>query len=240
MQQQHPSVFFDEAQASSYDERFARLAPLRETLDLLVKTILSNQPTQARILSVGAGTGADIISLAERFPGWHFTAVEPSGPMLEVCRRRMAEQGLSSRCDFHQGFLDSLPASDPFDAATSILVSHFILAPQARVGYFQAIASRVRHGGCLVNADLAFDTSSPAYPGLLEVWMRMMKGAEVPPEQIENMRKAYDRDVAILPPSQVAAIISESGFEDPVPFFQAGLIHGWYARRGGDGAREKA
>ena len=229
--QKHPSVFFDEAHAVRYDERNGRLAPLRVALDLLVKAILSNQPQEARVLCVGAGTGADLIDLAEGFPRWHFTAVEPSAPMLDVLRRKASEQGLGERCNMHHGFMDSLPPSGLFDAATSILVSHFIMEPEARADYFRSIARRLRPGGCIINVDLAFEADTPAFESIFDVWLRMMKGADLPPEHIEMLRQAYGRDVAIVPPEVVSATIGENGFEAPVRFFQAGLIHGWYAIR---------
>ena len=52
-----------------------------------------------------------------------------------------------------------------------------------------------------------------------------------PPEGLDRMRAAYDRDVAILPPGEVAAIVASGGFEVPVQFLQTGLIHAWFARR---------
>lgn len=231
MQQQNPSVIFDQAHAEQYDERFAKLAPLRDSLHLLVSAVFSDQPVDARILCVGAGTGSELIYLAGRFPHWRFTVVEPSAPMLDVCRRRTGELGLAPRCVFHHGFVDSLSASEAFDAATALLVSHFILAPEDRAGFFRAIAERLRPGGCFASADLASDTCSPAYESLLKVWLRMMKGADVPTEQIENLRESYGRDVAIWPPERIGATIAASGFEMPVTFFQAGLIHAWYAKR---------
>jgi len=236
MHQKDPSLIFDEAHAVSYDERFAKLAPLRDALDLLIQAIFSSLPADSRVLCVGVGTGSEVISLGERFPGWRFTGVEPSAPMLGVCCRRIAEHGLSDRCDFHHGYVDSLPVAEPFDAATAILVSHFILAPEARAGFFRAIAKRLRPGGCLVDVDLASGDASPACRSLLNVWLRMMKGADVPAEEIEKLREAYGRDVALWPPEQVGATIAASGFEMPVPFFQAGLIHGWYANRRSDAA----
>jgi tRNA (cmo5U34)-methyltransferase len=44
---------------------------------------------------------------------------------------------------------------------------------------------------------------------------------------------AYDRDVAVLPPSEVASIIAAGGFGSPILFFQNLLMHAWYARRSG-------
>jgi tRNA (cmo5U34)-methyltransferase len=54
------------------------------------------------------------------------------------------------------------------------------------------------------------------------------------PEGLERMRAAYARDVAILPPGRVETIIESAGFEPPVEFFQAGLIHAWFSRRASD------
>ena len=38
-------------------------------------------------------------------------------------------------------------------------------------------------------------------------------------------------DLAILPPTLVAAIIKAGGFGAPVQFYQAGLIHAWFSKR---------
>jgi tRNA (cmo5U34)-methyltransferase len=45
------------------------------------------------------------------------------------------------------------------------------------------------------------------------------------------MCNAYKRDVAILPGASVEALIASAGFDAPVQFYQAGLIHGWYCQR---------
>jgi tRNA (cmo5U34)-methyltransferase len=231
MQLKEPLVAFDQAHAAVYDQRFAKLAPMRDTLHLLISAVFADLPAKARILCVGAGTGLELIYLAQKFPKWRFAVVEPSAPMLEVCRRKAEECGITPRCVFHGDYLDSLPSSAAFDAATSLLVSQFILAPDARAAFFRAIAKRLRPGGYLVSADLAFDTASATYQSLLEVWMRLMRETGSPPEQLERFRVANGRDVALLPLEQVSAIIASSGFETPVLFFQTCLIHAWYAQR---------
>jgi tRNA (cmo5U34)-methyltransferase len=200
---------------------------MRDALHLLTAAVLGELPDAARVLSVGAGTGLEIAYLAQRFPGWRFTAVEPSGPMLAVCRRKMEELGVAHRCELHEGFLDSLPPSGPFDAATALLVSQFVLDPAARTAFFRDIAGRLRPGGVLVTADLAGDTAAATFRSLFEVWLRVM---DVPPEKAEGLRTAYGRDVAVLPVERICEIIRAGGFGPPVRFLQTGLIHAWCAR----------
>lgn len=132
---------------------------------------------------------------------------------------------------FHEGYLGSLPGQDTFHAATCFLVSQFILDRQARIDFFAAIAARLRAGGVLASSDLASDVDSREYEALLETWMNMMGAAGVPTAGLEQMRAAYARDVAVLPPAQVASIIRSGGFDPPVMFYQAGLIHAWFSKR---------
>lgn len=230
MDQDEIKALFDQ-QAGSYDTQWARTEPIRNCLYLILESLFVGLPADARVLCVGAGTGAELVHLARRNPGWRFTAVEPSGAMLEVCRQRVGQEGFASRCQLHEGYLDSLPDGPPHDAATCLLVSQFILDPSARSAFFRGIAARLGPDGILASADLASDVDSPDYAVLLHAWMAMMASAEVSTEAIERMRSAYARDVGILAPDRIAAIIGSGGFTAPVRFFQAGLIHAWTARR---------
>ena len=231
MKNQEQAVVFDEERASTYDKRAAKIAPLRDALHLLTRLILSELPVDARILCVGVGTGLELIYLAQEFPQWQFVAVEPASAMLNTCRQKAEECGVALRCTWHEGYLDSLPASEPFDAATCFLVSHFLMRQDERRNFFSQIASRLRPQGYLVSADIASDMSSESYKSLRESWTRMLKYAEFPDEDIEKFLASHGRDVAVLPPKEVASIIESSGFDTPVLFLQTLFIHAWYARR---------
>ncbi len=229
-QDQKSPVIFDKERASSYDDRFAKLAPMRDALHLLMHLVLSELPANAHILCVGVGTGAELLDLARAFPQWQFTAVEPAAPMLSICRRRVEEAGIASRCNFHQGYLDSLPESAPFHAATSILVSHFLTKTRERQSFFCQIAERLTPGGYLINADLASDMSAATYESLFQIWVRSWKYCDMPAEEIEKLSASIGQDVALLPLQEIESMIKVSGFDTPVLFFQTLLIHAWYSR----------
>ncbi|MBC8139237.1 MAG: methyltransferase domain-containing protein [Fibrella sp.] len=231
MKNQEPNVVFDQKMASSYDQRWVKLAPTRDALHLLIRLVLSELPAGAHILCVGVGTGSELIYLAETFPRWYFTAVDPATAMLDICRQRVEASGITSRCTFHDGYLDSLPASDPFDAATCLLVSQFIMRQEERRDFFKGIASRLRPQGYLINSEIASDMSTPTYQDLLAVWLQMMRYAGVPEEGIEKIPASLGRDVAVLPQHEVESLIRSGGFDTPVLFFKSLLIHAWYSRR---------
>lgn len=229
MNQDEIRALFDQ-QAANYDAQWERTAPIKNCLYFLLDSLFSELPTNARILCVGVGTGAELAQLASKNPKWRFTAVEPSGAMLDVCRQRAEKEGFAARCHFHHGYLDSLSSTEPHDAATCFLVSQFILEEVARSEFFREIARNLKPGGVLASADLAADVASPEYDVLLRAWVTMMAAAGISPEGVDRIRKAYSNDVAVLPPDKVASIIAAGGFERPVVFFQAGLMHAWLSK----------
>src|SRR5690606_17407265 len=99
---------FDQ-QAAGYDRQWEKTAPIRQCLHFLLESAFAGLPEQAHVLCVGVGTGVELAHLARRFPGWRFTAVDPSAAMLEVSRQRAQEEGFIERCRFHAGFLETLP-----------------------------------------------------------------------------------------------------------------------------------
>ena len=144
--------------------------------------------------------------------------------MLDVCRQKVEEGGITSRCTFHEGYLDSLPLSTPFNAATCLLVSQFIMQPEERRIFFGQISNRLRPGGHLVSADLSSGTSASAYENLLEVWFQMQRFNGIPEEAIERMRLVYGRDVAVSTSQEIEELIASSGFDAPVTIFSS-LAH---------------
>lgn len=232
MEEKKTKVVFDKKIALAYDEYQAKVAPIKDLLHLCMHMVFRKLSTNSRILCVGAGTGVELMYLAREFPEWQFTLVEPSPPMINRCIEKAEESGIRSRCTFHEGYLDTLPESAQFNAATSILVSQFLTMPGERSRFFRQISDRLVPDGYLVNADLSYDLSSPNFESMFEVWIRLLERSDLPPAELEKYRTSFGKEVAVLTAPEIETIIASGGFDTPILFYQAFFIHAWYAKAG--------
>lgn len=217
-------------QASGYDHQGGARAAIEAALHATLPAVFREVPDAARLLCVGVGTGKEVIYLAKRFPQWRFTLVEPSAGMMSVCRQNLTAEGLAERCAFHNGYLDSLSGEAVFDAATCFLVSQFLVAEEARTGFFRQLAERLKTGGILASSDLTFNTAAPDYESMLALWFGISNDARPTQQDLDRLKATYSKDVDVIPMSALAQLVEAAGFETPLPFFQAGLIRAWCAR----------
>jgi tRNA (cmo5U34)-methyltransferase len=224
------SVVFDEARAEAYDNQFSAMHSIKDAVHLLVQAHFADLPANARILMAGAGTGAEARYLAARFPGWRFTLIDPSAPMLAVARRHAEAEGFAARCTFHADYVSATPL-EAHDAATSLLVSHFLTETDTRQAFFEDIAARLKPGGLLFNLDLCADRQAPGFAGALDLWLDLLRLGGVPDEARKGWVDAYGRDFGVHGPSALEALIEAAGFTPPAPVFQAAMMRGWVAAK---------
>lgn len=222
---------FDAAHAAAYDRQFESMRAIKDGLQLVMRAWFADLPADARILLAGAGTGAEARFLAPLFPGWRFTLVDPSAPMLDVARGHAEAEGFADRCTFHHGYVADLPET-PHEAAASVLVSHFLADEGARRAYFESIAARLRPGGRFYNADLCADREAATLAPVMDLWLTVRAlPATAPQPGSDAFRAAFGTTLAAHGPAQVESFIREAGFTPPVACFQALLIRAWTASR---------
>lgn len=224
---------FDQKRASAYDQRIPWAIPGYESLHALTLDLLSSAlPGQARLLIAGAGTGMEILTLGAARPGWRFTAADPSAPMLDTLQARINAASLQGAVTVRNAFVRDLPAEDTgFDAATSMLVSHFITDTGERTGYFHSIAQRLKPGATLVFADMFGDRSSAAFAQLLAAWRTRFARSGADPKEIEAAFSRMESDVSTIPESVLLGLVQSAGFSLPVPFWRGLVFGGWTAKR---------
>lgn len=221
--------FFNKEAAQRYDERNSKLSRISDCMHFLSTLILKDLPEESEILCVGVGTGAEIMTLAEAFPQWRFVGVDPSANMLDVCRERMAKAGYANRCEFIHGYVQDAPTDRKFESVVSLLVSHFVPRNE-RLNYFQHMTDRLKEGGFLVNAEISFDLNSPQFPAMLKGWEAVQTLMGATPESLANLPKQLKEVLTVLPPEETESLIRQSGIKEPVQFFRAMMICGWFGR----------
>lgn len=219
--------FFDQDVASAYDRRNDALAPISNNLHFLTRLVLADLPVDARVLCVGVGTGAEILSLAAAFPSWSFVGVDPSSEMLAVGRRRLEQAGVMGRCELVQGYVEDAPR-EAFDAVVSLLVAHFIRA-EGRPAFYAAIHDRLKRGGRFVSAEISGDLDAPEFPAMLEDWKQVQTLMGATPQSLAKLGGMMREVLGVLSPEDTQALWRAAGFAMPIPFFQAFMIRGWHA-----------
>lgn len=222
---------FNKAMAEAYDERNRKLAPIADAMHFLIRLVLRRLPARSRVLCVGVGTGAEMLSLAEAFPQWSFLGLDPSAEMLEVCAERLKKAGVSDRCGLVQGYVQDAPPGESFDAALAVLVGHFVSRTE-RLRFYQNMVSRLRSGGYVVDTEISCDLDSPQFPSMLEDWEQVQKLMGANAASIATLPTQLREMLTVLPPAEIEGLLRQSGVLTPVRFFQAFMISGWYGQKG--------
>ncbi len=222
--------FFTKDMAQAYDEKNRRLAPIADNMHFLIRLILQDLPPQSRILCVGAGTGAEILSLSQAYPGFTFVGVDPSAEMLDVCRQRLEAAGVMERCDLIHGYVEDAPGGEMFDAALSILVAHFVKR-EGRLAFYRNMQDRLKPGGYLINTEISFDLDAPEFPLMLKNWERVQTLMGATPDSLQALPRMMREVLSVLSGEETEDLLRESGIAMPLRFFQAFMISGWVGRK---------
>ncbi|MDD2947016.1 MULTISPECIES: class I SAM-dependent methyltransferase [unclassified Acinetobacter] len=137
-----------------YDEHIRKLIPGYEVVHQQIRALLKTYVDEyAHVLIVGCGTGYELGHLVQLFPDWTFTATELSENMLDKARHHIHALNAAHRVEFVLGNVDQLKTGPTYDAALSILVTHFVdFADKPK--FFKAISSRLKSQGLFMTFDL--------------------------------------------------------------------------------------
>jgi len=223
---------FDKAFAAQYERKIRASIPGYEALHAMARDLMHGAcPARAHILCVGAGTGMEIVTLGRSEPGWRFTAVDTSAEMGAICERNLAAAGMSDRVTIHVGGLSGLPAGEPFQAATSLLVAHFLPTAEERTEHFRALAARLEPRGLLVAAELLGDRDQEHFTRFFAAWKRHYIANGIDPAEADQDFARTERVVKFLAEATYERILAAAGFAEAWMFYRALLFSGWIARR---------
>ncbi|WP_245644356.1 class I SAM-dependent methyltransferase [Magnetospirillum moscoviense] len=224
---------FAAERAQAYDHRVREAIPGYDALHQLSCMVFAEMTGgHGRALVVGAGTGVECIALAMACPGLALVGLDPAQEMLAVAERKVAEAGLAGRVRLYPSTVAELPTFEPFDAATLLLVLHFLADDGAKLALLTDIAKHLKPGAPLILADLfgpAWDEDWQAQ--LRTFWRHLQRAAGIDEEAIQKGFRHVDRDIHPVTEARLAELLEQAGFTPPQPYFRALCFGGWVTRR---------
>lgn len=218
---------------SKYDQSIRLFCAAYEPLFLMAYSALrAALKDDANVLIVGAGTGMEICTFNRLSPGWSMTGVDPSAEMLSIAREKMAESGSADNTRLFQGYTHDLPETDLYDAATCILVMHFLPDDGSKLHLLESISRRLKSGAPLILADGFGTRDSMEYECNLSAWKTFVVAMGVDPEVVEDgFNNQILKRLQFVPEDKIVSLLDEAGFEKPVRFFTSFLYGGWIATK---------
>ena len=196
-------AFSDAGHVARYTEGPPRMVPGFFDLHRMATLLLAEcVPDNGSVLVVGAGGGLELKTFAQAQPSWTFHGVDPSAEMIRLAMNTLGS--LNSRVWFHERIIDAAP-SGPFDAATCLLVMHF-LDRNERLRTAVEVHRRLKSGAPFVIVHL----SIPAGEGVRAIWMSRFaafaNSSGLSAEDAQRARTAVESHLNILTPEQDEAI----------------------------------
>ena len=220
-------MFSDRERIAHYADGPRRFTPGIDAVHRMTALLLvEHAPADAHVLVLGAGGGLELRALAQVQCGWHFTGVDPAGPMLDLARETMGDDAY--RADLIEGYVDAAPAG-PFDAATCLLTLHFLNRDE-RVRTLSEMHGRMKPGAPLVVVHSSFPQDEPFRTRWLARYAAYAVASGADPAQTEQARAAVGASLTLLTPEEDEACLRDAGFKDVELFYAALTWRGWVSR----------
>lgn len=228
----NPAEHFDRERAEGYDRRVQFLIPGYQFVQNLSKSLLESfLPHRADILVAGAGTGNETVAFASDNPEWKLTGFDPAGAMIEIAKSKIEEKNLTDRVSLVEGFVGSVAEKPLFDAATSMLVMHFLPDNGSKDEFVRGISKRLKPGAKFVLADLEGETGSAGFKMLVSAWKRHLLAFSEDRAEAEETLRGIMKNVKFAPEGRIREILQNAGFETVRKFCQSYLVGGYAAAK---------
>lgn len=181
----------------------------------------------ASLLVIGAGGGHELSAWGPSNPKWTFTGVDPSKEMLKIAKNKTVELSLENRVIIIQGTIDDLPLSvSEFDAASCILVLHFIDDDQEKLKLLKTIKDHLKSRAPFVLVTAYGDRNDSELQDRINVWKSFWLDSGYEPSTVDEMGRNIMK-ISFIPENQIEQLLGEAGFTNITRFYSTGLFAGW-------------
>jgi len=221
---------FDMEMAREYDKGIRRALPTYDAMFRMVQSFLrANIQDHAKVLVVGAGGGNEIVTFGKANPTWKFAGVDPSEAMLEVALQKAKDEGIEDRVTIHTGTIEQVEFTGKFNAATCLLVLHFVETVEEKLSLLKMVKENLEPGSPFVLVSMFGDQSKPEFDERMNLWKSIwLDLTDLTKEDVEGMEESV-RELSFIPADQMENLLEQAGFERVTQFFSTTLFGGWIA-----------
>ncbi|MCP3795506.1 class I SAM-dependent methyltransferase [Paenibacillus sp. CH40] len=218
-------------------------AHLYEMTDCLIAAQLEAQAhirnIDPNVLIVGAGGGQELITLGERHEAWSFMAVDPSEHMLDLARKRVTHAGISSTISFVAGTLEESSRGPIYDAATCLLVLHFLQSLESKQALLRQISARLKPGAPFCLASINGNSQDPSFSIQMQAWKDHMLSQGISLEDWERFAASIGRESNPVSNAAIQELLIDAGFTHITRYYGAFLVNAWFAVKEGETTYDK-
>jgi tRNA (cmo5U34)-methyltransferase len=215
-----------------YDTLIAKALPGYDAMHLMALSCLRSQLSEkANLLIVGAGTGVELVRFGTGNSHWQMLGVDPSVNMLSIAEDKIKNSGLSERVQLFKGYTQDLPADSIYDAATAILVMHFIPDDGSKLAFLQSIAQRLKPSATFILVDVFGKKGSPELERTTSILQCLWEDTGIPLEKRVELIENFDKRVYPITEARLWELLQQVDFCNILKFYTGLWVGGWMATK---------
>ncbi|MFZ2538639.1 MAG: class I SAM-dependent methyltransferase [Oscillospiraceae bacterium] len=216
---------------NKYDESIRQFCAAYEPMFFMACSFIRSMvKDNAELLIVGCGTGMELISFGLENPLWNMTGVDPSVEMLSIAKQKIDENHLLNSIQLFHGYTHDLPESNLYDAATCILVMHFLSDDGAKLHLLKSISQRLKSGSPLILIDGFGNINSNHFEQTVLAWKTFVKSMGVEDKIVEDgFNNQILKRIQFVEEERIKSLLTEAGFDESLRFFTSFAYGGWIA-----------
>lgn len=214
--------------AAKYDKEIETIIPGYSSLHELIFYILKKRiPKRSKILIAGTGTSREAVTLSSGNKDWRIVAFDTAEKMVKVSGEKIKQLNLQKHINLIHGDITDIDEKK-FDAATSVLVMHFI---KNKKKYLREIYKRIKPGGSFLIVDICGNKKTKEFNELLSYWVEFQKDNRVDLENIEQTVRHIKNDLRIISEHKIVSLLEQTGFKNTRHFFKSLLVNGYVTEK---------
>ncbi|MDF9799839.1 tRNA (cmo5U34)-methyltransferase [Catalinimonas alkaloidigena] len=224
--------FFEGDRATQYDDKIPTWVPNYRFVQQSIPAILNAYfpaEEERRLLIAGCGTGQEIAEIKQQVSGWKITGIDPSPQMIRLAQMKLAYWDNDPLLMLKTGVVSDLPTEQKYDAATLILVLHFIPDDEdGKLKLLRDIAARLHTGAPLIISDIY---ASDNFQQELKYFRQYMMNKDLESQMIDQGLQHVQEDTHRLSIHRLGELLQEAGFHAPRMFSKAFYYGAWVAEK---------